>query len=100
MMAALRVGLSISEYNEITPHELNMHIKAYNERQKRDDNNGLALAYLNAGWTRAKRLPPWNKVIEQEKPKAQTPEQMLKMVQMLNAKFGGLVVNKQDESGS
>lgn len=89
MQAAFRIGLSLHDYNYITPHELNLHIQAYNERLRHDSKEQLTQAYLTAYWGRVKRMPDLKKILGNEKPKNQTAEQMLHVVRKLNAMFGG-----------
>jgi len=76
----------------MTPHELNLHIHAYNERAKAEDREGITLAYLTAYWSRIKKMPDLKKLVAEEKPKKtknQTPEQMLQVIKNLNAALGG-----------
>lgn len=88
--------MSISEYNEITPHELNLCIQAYNERMTIEGKERLTIAYLTAAWGRVKKMPDLKKILGEEKrKKLQTPEQMLKVVQQLNAAFGGREVRRE-----
>jgi hypothetical protein len=89
MKAAFRIGLSLKEYNYITPHELNLHIQAYNERLRHESKEQLTQAYLTAYWGRVKRMPDLKKILGGEEPKTQTAEQMLREVRKLNALFGG-----------
>ncbi|WMT42851.1 hypothetical protein RE628_11505 [Paenibacillus sp. D2_2] len=91
MKLALRVELSISEYNEITPHELNLHIQAYNERMTYENKERLTAAYLTAGLARAKKMPDLKKILGEDKPDMQTDEKMLQVVKQLNAAMGGTV---------
>ncbi|GJM84330.1 hypothetical protein HMSSN139_68260 [Paenibacillus sp. HMSSN-139] len=82
----------------MTPYELNLHIQAYNERLQREEKEGLTIAYLTAYWGRVKKMPDLKKILGQErKTRAQTPEQMLRTVQALNAAMGGKVVKKPTE---
>lgn len=86
----------------MTPHELNLHVQAFNERMKAEDREGITLAYLTAYWGRVKKLPELKKILKEDKPKReptperertsrreQAPEQMLEKVKILNAVFGG-----------
>jgi hypothetical protein len=96
MKAAFTVGLHLSEYNDMTPHELNLFIKGYNDRLIRDNKEGLTLAYLTAAWGRSKKLPDLKKILKEDKPKkGQTPEDMLRVVKQLNAAFGGKEVKQE-----
>lgn len=89
MKAALRIGLSLAEYNEITPYELNLHIQFYNERMSLDNKERLTAAYMTAYWGRVKRMPDLKKILGEDQQKNQSAEQMLAVVRKLNAAFGG-----------
>lgn len=96
MKAGFAVGLSLSEYNDMTPHELNLFIKGYNDRLIQDNKEGLTLAYLTAAWGRTKKLPDLKKILKEDKPnKQQTAEEMLNIVKQLNATFGGKEVKRE-----
>ncbi|MGG3307320.1 hypothetical protein ABER23_07825 [Paenibacillus lautus] len=96
MKAAFTVGLSLSEYNGMTPHELNLFIKGYNDRLIRDNKEGLTLAYLTAAWGRTKKLPDLKKILKEDTSnKQQTAEEMLNIVKQLNAVFGGKEVKQE-----
>ncbi|TFE30837.1 hypothetical protein [Cohnella luojiensis] len=74
----------------MTPHELNLHIIAHNERSTSEYNENRISSYLTAYWGRVKRMPELKKLLIQE-PKAkkkQTDSEMLSMIKRLHAKFG------------
>lgn len=85
------MGISISEYNEMTPYELNLQILGFNEKRKRKDEDKLAMVWLAEYWHRAKRLPSLKEVLGQKtQPKKQmTNDEILNEVKKLNAAFGG-----------
>lgn len=83
--------MSLSEYDELTPHELNLHIQAYNEKLTRESKERITAAYLVAGWSRTKKLPDLKKILGEDRRNEQTEKQMLNTVKMLNAAFGGVV---------
>jgi hypothetical protein len=90
--AAIHVGISNQEYDEMTPYQLNLYIEDYNARKKVDTEEKLALAWLSAYWQRAKRMPSFSKVLKDlhEEPKHEmTPEEILAQVKSLNAALGG-----------
>lgn len=92
----MRVGVAVTEYNELTPHELNLHIQIYNERMTLEGKERLTTAYLTAAWSRVKKLPDLKKILGEDKAKKnQTPEQMLKVIRQLNAAFGGKEVKRE-----
>lgn len=78
----------------MTPKVLNIYIKAANQKLNTDYKNLLTQAYLIAAWTRAKRLPNLNKILDEPKPKSKimTAEEMLAQVQRLNKLHNGEVV--------
>ncbi|MCV4233304.1 hypothetical protein OHJ21_19155 [Virgibacillus sp. LDC1] len=87
--------MSLTEYNDMTPHELNLFIKAYNDRMVRDHKERITMAYLTAAWGRTKKLPDLKKILKEDKPKKQqSAEDMLSIVKQLNAAFGGKEVKK------
>ncbi|WP_066316973.1 hypothetical protein [Bacillus sp. FJAT-29814] len=92
MKSAIHIGLSLSDYNEMTPYELNLKILDYNEKRKREDEDKLTLVWLGEYWHRIKKLPPLKEVLGHKgKPKQMTNEEMLNEVKRLNAALGGEV---------
>lgn len=98
-MTAARLGISLSEYNDMTPHELNIYIQAYkekiqyeNDKMQADYETAITIAYLQARWTiqwLGKNKPdPLHKILG-IKPKEQTPEEMLEEIKRLNMEMGG-----------
>lgn len=98
MKVALRIGLSITEYNDITPYELILYIQAYNERMSLDHKERITAAYLTAYWGRVKKMPELKKILGEDKPNNQTPEQMLAVVRQLNAAFGGTEKKESEDN--
>lgn len=90
MRAAIRIGIPIRDYEEMTPRELNLHIQEYNLRTQRESEDGLALAYLTAYWHRVKRMPGLKEILNSIKPqKPLTDEELLAQIKALNAALGG-----------
>ncbi|GBF73209.1 hypothetical protein PA598K_01494 [Paenibacillus sp. 598K] len=84
----------------MTPHELNLQIMAFNERQRAEMDERMTLFYLNAGWSRStKPMPSLKKLLSKQpnKKRQQSPEEMLAIVKNLNAAFGG---TRRCENGS
>lgn len=75
----------------MTPFELSMYSKSFIQKNKMRSDEELILAYLNAAWQRAKRMPDLKKMLHSEdRPKQkQTPESMLDEIKKLNAALGG-----------
>lgn len=90
---ALRCGVSVSEYNDMTPRELMLIVEEYNHRQQSERNNLITNAYLSAIWQRAKKMPRLSEVLSKSTPKKptqpQTPEQMLQIAKMLHYSMTG-----------
>ena len=80
---AIRCGVSVSEFWDLTPRELYYVAEAFREKLQDDREQRLVQAYQTAVFYRAKRLPSLRRIIERMRaaehgPKrAQTPEQML-----------------------
>lgn len=95
----MRIGVSLAEYNDMTPYELNLHIQAYNERLQREEKEGLTLAYLTAYWGRVRKMPSLKSLLnetETQVPKAiKTDDQLLRVVKQLNAAMGGKEVKRE-----
>jgi hypothetical protein len=87
------MGISVSQYDEMTPYELRLFAKVFNEKQQRDNEEKMTLVWLGEYWHRIKKLPTLNEALgKKDEPKKQmTDDEMLKMVKKLNAKFGGSV---------
>jgi hypothetical protein len=84
------MGISINDFNDMTPLEFRIHIKVYNEKLKQESKDRLAQAYLGAAWQRAKKLPNFKKLFEMNEPKKEmSDEEMLRVVMALNKAFGG-----------
>jgi hypothetical protein len=92
LKSAIHVGISLSEYNEMTPYELSLYIYDFNEKRKQETEDKIALVRLGEALHRTTRLPTVKQLLEQSKPKKKmTSEEMLKVVKQLNAAFGGEV---------
>ncbi len=101
MELATFIGISISEFWEITPFELNIAAKSYQQRREMEaeeyktkfelEQKALIYqAYLISRWVWQKKINI-EKILKSEKKKAMTDEQMLEQVKVLNALFGGEV---------
>ncbi|WP_336774206.1 hypothetical protein [Paenibacillus sp. MMO-58] len=92
MRAAFRIGLKVHEYDEMTPHELNMMIEEWVAREKKEDRRHVEGAYLSALYNRVKKFPSADKVFgtdKKEQAKKQTAADMLAEVKRLNEALGG-----------
>lgn len=98
----MEIGLSIEEYNEMTPYELLLAIKAFEKKLRYEEEQRIIQAYLTAYWQRVERLKPLKKILAElsqsdktaVKKKQMSSEEMLKVVTALNAQFGGEVIGE------
>lgn len=103
MELATFIGITITEFWEITPKELDFAFKSYRKRKqleaeeynikfKNQQDLAITQAWLTANWARAKRMPNLDKVLGSKKAtKVMSNDEMLKQVQLLNNLFGGEV---------
>lgn len=90
MKVAIHIGISINDYNEMTPHELGLYVQIYNDKKKNDYDEKLTLTYMGAYWARIKRMPSLKQVLKDNETKEEmSPEGMLKQVKALNTALGG-----------
>ncbi|SFC52176.1 hypothetical protein [Bacillus sp. UNCCL81] len=88
---AVEIGIRIQDYEEMTPYELGLHVKAFNKRLETEHKDKLTLAWLGAVWQRAEKMPSLEEVIGKQliKEKKMSAEHMLNMVKVMNAAFEG-----------
>lgn len=76
----------------MTPGELSIYVIAYSNRIKSQQEENILQAYFTATWSRSKKLPNIEKILNKlSPPKEMSNEEMLNKVKMLNAMFGGEV---------
>jgi hypothetical protein len=87
------MGISLSQYDEMTPYELKLFAQVFTEKQQRENDEKLTLVWLGEYWHRIKKLPTLNEALgkKDEPKKLMTDDEMLETVKKLNAKFGGSV---------
>lgn len=102
MKLAISVEVPMTEFWEMTPYELNLIAKDYQEKQRDSFKEKLSLEYYNAMWTiqwlgkKSQHPKPLEEILDilfKEK-KIMTDEQMLKRVMGINKLFGGEVNEK------
>jgi len=92
------VGIPLETYNEMTPHELNLHIQVYNETTREKGEEELIIAYLTAYWNRVKRMPNLRNILSTIRPREEmSDEQLLAQIKAMNAAMGGEVKIKGRE---
>lgn len=90
------MGLSLTEYEEFTPKQLNLLAEVYSAKEKEKVEENITFAWLNAYYQRVEKLNPLKECIDEafgKKPEEEemTDDAMLEMVKKLNAQFGGKV---------
>ena len=91
METAAFMGISISEFNRMTPKEYFIYEKGHLDRVQLEQKQSAYQAYLISRWVWQKKIDI-EKILEtkQEK-KEMTDDEMLKQVKALNRLFGGEV---------
>ena len=95
LKTAILIGLSIEQFNDMTPYELSLHCEAYFETKEADLKERLTLVWLGEYYHRTKRLPKLKdelKKVTGEAKQIMSDDQMLQMVKSLNKQFGGNVI--------
>lgn len=94
LRSAAKANIRPAEFWEMTPAELiicvEQHVAAHIESFK----ESVTVAYMNASWHRAKKMPRLESVLSKidgkvvrEKKKAQTPEEMMAIAQAVTNSF-------------
>lgn len=103
MRNATYIGISISEFWELTPYELNIALESYEKRKtdeieeynlkfKNESDLMIYQAFLISRWVWQDKVDI-NKIFKTDKKKnSMTDEQMLNQVKALNKLFGGEVI--------
>ena len=95
MEFAALIDMSITEFWEITPFELDIRAKGYAKRQEQQQKLSIYQAYLISRWVWAKRVDIKKYLGEQKPKRRMTDEEMLERVKQLNALLGGEIVKRQ-----
>jgi hypothetical protein len=86
------MGLSIEQYNKMTPYELNLHAEIFEEKQKFEQEEKLSLVWMGEYFHRVEKLPTLDEVLGKKKEtKSMTAEEMLLKVMQLNSALNGTV---------
>ena len=92
MKSAIRIGLSIQEYNEMTPYELNIHAEIFEEKQRFEQEERLSLVWMGEYFHRVEKMPTLNELLgKKEETKVMSAEEMLANVMQLNSAMDGTV---------
>lgn len=96
LKTAILVGLSIEQFDFMTPYELTLTVEAHTENREAELKEELTLVWLGEYYHRTKRLPSLQKELDKltsEPKKEMSNDEMLAVAKMLNAKFGGTFKN-------
>ena len=91
---AAHIGIPISEFWAITPHELSIYACAHNDKIIESHNNMVTQAYMISRWVWAKNLDI-NKYLHKDKKQTMSDDDMLTRAKEINAAMGGIVEYKQ-----
>jgi hypothetical protein len=89
---AVTCGVSIAEFWELTPAELNIIIECYSDKIKNDLKTNITVAYYNAYFQRVKKMPKLDAFIEKLFPPEKQEmdnEAMFQQVLKLHKALGG-----------
>ena len=84
----------IEEFYNLTPRELNIHIKVYNKKKNMYYNDNILFCYYNAYFNNAKN-PSLEKVLKQFEIKEEgqqelTDEDLFNKIKQLHSQMGGV----------
>ena len=100
MLCAFQIGISLRDYEEMTPYELYIAIKAFQLKKEAETQALVTQAWLTEYYHRLKKLMPLHEALSKlnKSPKKQmTESQMKEQVMKLNALLGGNVIEKGSE---
>lgn len=93
-MIAARIGLTVEQFDSMTPCELSVFVDAYNKNTEEEQEQRMQEIYTSAllisrfVWCKGKP-PSYEKVFGSRRKAPMTDEEMLRKVESLNAMFGG-----------
>lgn len=92
----MQIGISLQDYNEMTPYELNLAVEAHRKNLIHRQEESIASAWLGEYFHRQKKLKKLDDYLPKEnKPKRiMTDQEMYEQVLKLNALFGGNIEPK------
>ena len=90
MRMAIRIGISIKDFWEMTPFELFICIESFEDKEKERSKELIIQAYYTEAFARMKKLPKLKDLLKEKK--KQSNKEMLEVVKRLNAMMGGEVI--------
>lgn len=91
------MGISISEYEDMTPYQLIIYREEYLKKQEYQSKESIMQAYLISRWVWQKKIDIKKILKLENKREVMTDEQMLERVKQLNRLFGGEVIQEGGE---
>lgn len=85
------MGISISEFNRMTPREFFIYEKGHLDKQELEQKRLVHQAYLISRWVWTKNINIEKILESKQEKKEMTDDEMLKQVEILNRLFGGEV---------
>lgn len=85
------IGISITEFWELTPNEINIAAKSYQKRKEIEQKEATYQSYLISRWVWQKKIDIEKILNVKKEKKSMTDEEMLERAKALNAIFGGEV---------
>jgi hypothetical protein len=98
MELAAQIGISVTDFWQITPFELYVFSKGYTKRREEEQKIVIMQAYLISRWVWQKKINIKKILNADEKKKPMTAEQMLARVKALNVALGGEVKEKAKQT--
>ena len=102
MGLAVELGLSISEWEDMTPNLFRIwgeaRRKAIENRQEAEQANMYALACMIRTAVWGKRMPEYERIFRKAQTRQMTDEEMFERVQVLNRLLGG--TEEQEDTGA
>lgn len=96
MELATLIGISIIEFWEITPFELNMAAKGYSKRKEIEQKESIYQAYLISRWVWQKKIDIEKILDAKKEKKVMTDDEMMKQAMILNRIFGGEIKSRMN----
>jgi len=102
LKTAILMGISLTEFDYMTPHELAVYAEAFLERRTAEFEEKVTLVWLHEYYHRQKYLPSLKdeikKLTGKDTDTEMSDDEMLQMVKGLNAQMGGSVISKDGET--
>lgn len=89
---AIEVGLSLSDFDRITPFELSVMVDIYNRKMQLRHEELITQSYLSAYYNRIKKMPSLKEVLnKKDQKKNDDGNSALDEIKRINAALGGNV---------